>query len=101
MGVLQLTFASVEGLSSGISSNRLNVGPTMFFKVNKRVIPSVQKYGNSAGDWVYGLQSSLSLVGNANCGTIRISESSFVADQQAVDATAIFIVGHWVANAEF
>lgn len=94
------TFATLDGSVSGISQNRINAGPTTQFKVVKRAIPTMQKYGNSSGDWVYALQNSNAFVGNSNAGMIRISESAFTVDQQAVDVTAIFITGHWTASAE-
>ena len=94
------TLATLDGSVTGIAQNRLNGGPTTQFKVSKRVIPTIIKYGNSSGDWVYALQNSSAFVGGANTGIIRVSENAFTADQQVQDAIAIFITGHWVASAE-
>lgn len=94
------TLATVDGSVSGMAQNRIGAGPTTQFKVSKRAIPTMTKYGNSSGDWIYALQNSNALVGNANSGLGRVSESAFTADQQIVDGTAIFVIGHWTASAE-
>ena len=94
------TLATADGSVSGMAQNRIGAGPTTQFKVPKRAIPTMTKYGNSSGDWIYALQNSSALVGNANSGLGRVSESAFTADQQIVDGTAIFVIGHWTASAE-
>ena len=94
------TLATVDGAVYGMAQNRIGAGPTTQFKVTKRAVPTMQKYGNSNGDWVYALQNSLSFLGGANSGLGRVSESSFVGDQQVQDGLAVFVIGHWTASAE-
>jgi hypothetical protein len=84
----------------GVAQNRLGAGPTVFFKATKRALPTISKYGNINGDWVYALQNSTSWIGNSNAGIGRVSDASFTVDQQVDDGAAIFIKGHWVASAE-
>lgn len=94
------TLATVDGAVYGMAQNRIGAGPTTQFKVSKRAVPTMQKYGNSSGDWVYALQNATGFNGGANSGLGRVSESSFVGDQQVQDALAVFVVGHWTASAE-
>jgi hypothetical protein len=99
-GASATTLATAEGAVTGLSQNRLVCGPTVFFKVVKRATPTVSKFGNSSADWIYGLQSSTAYLGGANSGMQSISDSSFVAQQNIVDAAAICVAGHWTASAE-
>jgi hypothetical protein len=99
-GASATALATNEGSVTGVAQNRLNVGPTVFFKVVKRAIPLMTKYGSSSGDWIYAAQNATSWTGSANSGVVRISESSFVVDQQVADASTILVSGHWTASAE-
>ena len=99
-GASATTLSTDSGSVTGLAQNRLNTGPTVFFKVTKRATPTMQKFGNNSGDWVYALQSSTSWLAGASTGLGRISDSSFMADQQAQDSIAIYLMGHWTASAE-
>jgi hypothetical protein len=99
-GSTSTTLATNAGATVGLAQNVLNAGPTAFFKVTKRATPTVQKYGNSSGDWLYALQSASSWTGGALTGPQWIGQNSVVFDQQIVNQTAIYVSGHWTATAE-
>lgn len=72
------------------------VGQTVYFKVSKRISPTITPFGNSSGKWRYNttwdiVTSELQLY---------ISTESFLAVMNKSSNTPGIMAGHWTANAE-
>jgi hypothetical protein len=95
------TFSTNNGLSVALATNRGSVGATLRFAVAKRVVPIITPFGNSSGNWAYSTASSSSLTFSASVtGGQWIGTGGFGFSQQVIDATIIFVLGHWAASAE-
>jgi hypothetical protein len=94
-------FSTQNGLSVGLATNRGSVGSTLRFAVAKRAVPIITPFGNSSGQWAYSTASSSSLSFSASVtGGQYIGTGGFGFSQQVIDATIIFVLGHWAASAE-
>jgi hypothetical protein len=94
------TMATNSGVFGGISRNRNSMSTSCSFVVAKRAAPTMIKYGNSSGNWIYSSLTGSDISQSAGIGPSGISEFGFYGDQQAVDQTTIHVRGHWVADAE-
>lgn len=95
-GTSSLDIIDYGNVSRGISSN---AGSWIeIFLIEKRVVPSMTKYGSSGGNWIFWSNNTTRVEG----GNINISSSStrtFNVSQQATTNIVSF-EGHWTANAE-
>jgi hypothetical protein len=99
-GSSSTTLATNSGAFGGIARNRNSMATSCSFVVAKRTAPSMTKYGNSSGNWIYSGLNGSDLSESAGINPSGISEFGFYGDQQAVDQASLHIKGHWVADAE-
>jgi len=95
------SFSTSVGLMAGIAVNAQGRASSIAFKVSKRSIPTIFRYGNNAGQWRYVLPSEPASWGwSVNLGGVNVSTEGFAVDQQVVDGVLLVIQGHWAASAE-
>jgi hypothetical protein len=93
--------ATAVGVSVFVATNRISgLGTNATFKVTKRATPVITTYGNSSGYWGYMLASDTALSWSSVVQPQYIGATGFTSNQQVVDGTLVFIIGHWVASAE-
>jgi hypothetical protein len=87
-----VSFSTLVGLFATFQDN-VGVGGSDIFKVRKRIVPSLTRYGNDSGNWRHsGTTFSASLT------TSVVSERGFDISQQAT-ASSVAVQGHWTADA--
>ena len=95
------SFSTQEGSFTYTSMNGALFGGHNSFKVEKRAIPTMTKYGNSNGHWCFIEAANTSLrYFDASLGFTSIGTSGFSAGQQVRDSLFIMCQGHWTASAE-
>jgi len=100
-GATTTSFSTEEGLFSYSSMNGLLEGGFCAFKSEKRVVPTVVKYGNSNGHWCMVEAANTSLRQfDATLSNQKIGTFGFSAGQQVRNALFIMCAGHWSASAE-
>ena len=85
-----------------MATNKNSLGTTTSFLVTKRATPTLTLYGNNSGYWAYQspANTTVTFAASGIVGAGGATTTNFTYTQQAVDAVAIFIKGHWTASAE-
>lgn len=90
------TFVDSNRVTRGILSNA--GGWNVPFLVEKRIIPTMARYGNSSAFWLYWVNNTTTAFSSAINITASSTRNATVS-QQAVSSVASF-EGHWTADAE-
>ena len=85
----------------GLNHHNALLGVNVVFPVKMRAVPTLTKYGNNSGNWLYYAIGNAAAVAapTAQLNFALQSSKGFSIQQQAVSAM-VTVVGHWTAESE-
>ena len=93
-------FSTTRGVSIMIGTNNLGSGTSTRFKVTKRGIPTIVKFGNSSGHWAWQRAGDGAYNWSNNVSPNNIGANGFSLSQQVIGGTFVLGICHWTADSE-